>query len=113
MTDYKSEQLNEVEVLQSIYPDELSILQTEPYHQILIDLTPEASNDEDNIVSVTLKFTYIEKYPDELPVMEIEDSTNLDDEEHENLLTILEEQVNVHNVISIINFNFEEHFNIT
>lgn len=44
-------------------------------------------------VSVTLKFTYTEKYPDELPVMEIEDSINLEDEETQALLSILKEQV--------------------
>ncbi|KAG1664025.1 RWD domain-containing protein 1 [Nymphon striatum] len=93
MTDYKEEQCNEIEVLQSIYPDELTVLETEPFYQISMRLTPEASSmEEDDLACVTLKFTYTATYPDELPVFEIEDSTNLDEDNLEELLILLKEQ---------------------
>lgn len=42
-----------------------------------------------------LIFTYTDKYPEELPVVEIEDSINVDEEHQSNLLEHLIEQVKI------------------
>lgn len=47
-------------------------------------------------VEVTLKFTYVEKYPDESPLWEIASQENLEDSDTEVILTLLKEQVAWH-----------------
>lgn len=44
-------------------------------------------------VEVTLKFTYVEKYPDEPPLWEIFSQENLEDQDTEDILTLLKQQV--------------------
>ena len=43
--------------------------------------------------SVTIKFSYTEKYPDEVPIMEITESENLEDEQLNELIDMLHTQV--------------------
>lgn len=55
-------------------------------------------NDSDNTlcppaVEVTLKFTYVEKYPDEPPLWEIHAQENLEDSDAEDILSLLQQQV--------------------
>lgn len=78
MTDYKEEQVNEIEALESIYPDELSVLQTDPFHVFQLTVSAEEDqedNDEEEEekgqLSVVLKFTYTPTYPDEAPIFEV------------------------------------------
>jgi hypothetical protein len=42
---------------------------------------------------VTLQFTYVEKYPDEVPLWEIYSQENLEDSDAEGILTLLQQQV--------------------
>ncbi|KAM6180647.1 RWD domain-containing protein 1 isoform 3-T3 [Erethizon dorsatum] len=65
MTDYGEEQRNELEALESIYPDSFTAVQT------------------------TLKFTYSEKYPDEAPLYEIFSQENLEDNDVTDILKLL------------------------
>ncbi|KAL1416209.1 hypothetical protein MTO96_006469 [Rhipicephalus appendiculatus] len=59
MTDFQEEQRNEIEALESIYPSELEILETEPFHAFTIDVKADAGDQpEDEQMSVKLKFTY-------------------------------------------------------
>lgn len=44
-------------------------------------------------VEATLKFTYVEKYPDEPPEWEIFSRENLEDGDEEEILTLLQQQV--------------------
>lgn len=44
-------------------------------------------------VEVTLKFTYVEKYPDEPPLWEIASQENLEDSDADDVLTLLNQQV--------------------
>lgn len=44
-------------------------------------------------MEVTLKFTYVEKYPDEPPLWEIFSQENLEDSDTEDILTLLKQQV--------------------
>ena len=45
------------------------------------------------VAEATLKFTYVEKYPDEPPLWEIFSQDNLEDEDALNILTLLQQQV--------------------
>lgn len=44
-------------------------------------------------VETTLKFTYVENYPDKPPLWEIHSQDNLDDSDMEDILTLLQQQV--------------------
>lgn len=44
-------------------------------------------------VEATIKFTYVEKYPDEPPLWEIYSQENLEDSDAEDILTLLQQQV--------------------
>ncbi|XP_077540841.1 RWD domain-containing protein 1 [Haemaphysalis longicornis] len=95
MTDFQEEQKNEIEALESIYPSELQILETSPYHSFTIDIKSDASDHpEDEQMSVQLKFTYIPTYPDEGPLIEAtEYSENMSEEDVNALMDILKQQV--------------------
>ncbi|KAF0032146.1 hypothetical protein F2P81_016701 [Scophthalmus maximus] len=68
MTDYAEEQRNELEAIESIYPDSFTD------------------------VEATLKFTYVERYPDEPPLWEIYAQENLEDGDVSEVLTLLQQQ---------------------
>lgn len=94
MTDFQDEQKNEIEALESIYPSELQVLATSPYHVFTIEIKGDAGDrPEDEAMSVTLKFTYVPQYPEEGPLIEAEESENLTDEDIEALMAVLKEQV--------------------
>ena len=44
-------------------------------------------------VLANIQFTYVEKYPDEIPLMEISSSENISDSDVDDLMTVLNEQV--------------------
>ncbi|XP_072525561.1 RWD domain-containing protein 1 isoform X2 [Salminus brasiliensis] len=90
MTDYGEEQRNELEAIESIYPDSFTVLSEEPT-SFTITVTSDAG-ENDETVQVTLKFTYVEKYPDELPLWEIDSQENLEDSDTEDILTLLKQQ---------------------
>lgn len=93
MTDYQEEQKNEIGALESIYPSELTVLLEEPFYVFTLDLSTENfSNDPDHIISVCLKFTYTPHYPDEEPLIEIENCENLEDDDSEELLKFLQNE---------------------
>uniref|UniRef100_A0A803JCJ3 RWD domain-containing 1 n=1 Tax=Xenopus tropicalis TaxID=8364 RepID=A0A803JCJ3_XENTR len=68
MTDYAEEQRNELEALESIYADSFTDVQ------------------------VTIKFSYVESYPDEAPVYEIVSQENLECTDTSSLLSLLKDQ---------------------
>lgn len=116
--DYKEEQQNEIDALDSIYCGEMtgmpyganetkvnmfncfilnyfiSVLGTDPYYQFEIPVkSDEFDSDLHDIgLSCCLKFEYVEKYPDDPPVVEIEDVVGFEDQEYE-LKEYLIEQV--------------------
>ncbi|XP_034384699.1 RWD domain-containing protein 1 [Cyclopterus lumpus] len=90
MTDYAEEQRNELEAIESIYPDSFTVLSDEP---ISFTVTVTSDADENGeIVEATLKFTYVEKYPDEPPLWEIHSQENLEEVDGEDILTLLQQQ---------------------
>ncbi|XP_035230629.1 RWD domain-containing protein 1-like [Stegodyphus dumicola] len=94
MTDYKEEQKNEIEALESIYPNELKILSDTPNYVFTVDIRTEPlKNDPEEYMAVSLKFSYVPSYPDEAPLIEVADSENLSDEDSTDLLSFLEGKV--------------------
>lgn len=90
MTDYAEEQRNELEAIESIYPDSFTVLSEVPT-SFTITVTSDAGED-DETVEATLKFTYVEQYPDEAPLWEIFAQENLEDSDAEEVLTLLKQQ---------------------
>uniref|UniRef100_G3UCP9 RWD domain-containing protein 1 n=1 Tax=Loxodonta africana TaxID=9785 RepID=G3UCP9_LOXAF len=87
MTDYSEEQRNELEALESIYPDSFTVLSETP-PSFTITVTSEAG-ENDETVQTTLKFTYSEKYPDDAPLYEIFSQENLTDSDVSDILKLL------------------------
>nr|XP_002128914.1 RWD domain-containing protein 1-like [Ciona intestinalis] len=95
MTNYEEEQRDELEALESIYPDSFTIVSTDPTAFSLKISTEESILDADKaIISVTLKFTYAKKYPDEAPLFEVLEEENFPFENTgEKLEVLIEEQI--------------------
>uniref|UniRef100_A0A8V0YPV2 RWD domain-containing protein 1 n=1 Tax=Gallus gallus TaxID=9031 RepID=A0A8V0YPV2_CHICK len=104
MTDYSEEQRNELEALESIYPDSFTVLSEKPT-TFTITVTSEAGENDETLgtclncsywhqddVQTTLKFTYREKYPDETPLYEIVSQENLEDNDVTGIINLLEQQ---------------------
>lgn len=89
--DYLEEQVSEVEALQSIYCDELEILGVEPY-KFCIKIKSDFDRDKEDGLTCTMKFTYTETYPDELPLLDIVDHQNFTEGDEEKLMNYLIEQ---------------------
>ncbi|XP_054249104.1 RWD domain-containing protein 1 isoform X2 [Indicator indicator] len=79
MTDYSEEQRNELEALESIYPDSFTVLSENPT-TFTITVTSEAGEDDEK------------KYPDETPLYEIVSQENLDDNDVTDIIKLLEQQ---------------------
>ncbi|KAK1790228.1 hypothetical protein P4O66_014147, partial [Electrophorus voltai] len=90
MTDYVEEQRNELEAIESIYPDSFTVLSEDPT-SFTITVTSDAG-ENDETLEVTLKFTYVEKYPDEPPLWEVPYQENLEDADKEDILVLLKQQ---------------------
>lgn len=92
--DYKDEQEQELEVLQSIYPDELNILNDKyPNISFEIILPLELSQLDDPIIdsltkkhTLTVQFNLPENYPEETPIISIDcqESSIYDDNSDED-----------------------------
>ncbi|KAG7190949.1 hypothetical protein KM043_007000 [Ampulex compressa] len=93
--DYKDEQRNEIEALESIYCGELEILATEPLYAFAIPIkTSEYEPESNNGLSCRLEFTYTSKYPEEPLLISIEEQENFEDGSDEELKEHLAEQMN-------------------
>ncbi|KAJ8959455.1 hypothetical protein NQ318_022148 [Aromia moschata] len=78
--DYAEEQKSEVEALESIYYGDFEIISTEPLFKFLIPIkTEEYELEGENGLSCDLVITYTSKYPEEPPLIEIENADNFED----------------------------------
>ncbi|XP_072939367.1 RWD domain-containing protein 1 [Epargyreus clarus] len=90
--DYEYEQSSEIEALDSIYYGDMQILERKPVLKFSIPIKSEGFDEGDGL-ACRLVFTYTPKYPDELPVVEIDNEENFDDVvDKSQLLTYLTEQ---------------------
>ncbi|KAJ7391359.1 RWD domain-containing protein 1 [Desmophyllum pertusum] len=96
MTDHKEEQELELEALNSIYPDEFSLIESDPCcFQVSIASEPEKQEDQDCRVCATLQFTYIDTYPDDAPVIDVPSYEGLDNSDADDLREYLEQEENL------------------
>lgn len=73
----------------------LIVLATQPLHKFSIAIKSETF-DEGEGLACQLVFTYTAKYPDELPIIEVEDEENFEDVVNKNeLLEHLIQQVSL------------------
>ncbi|KAM0792615.1 hypothetical protein ACM66B_005276 [Microbotryomycetes sp. NB124-2] len=70
-TDYEEERRSELEVLESIYPDELTIVSED---ELKVKVEPETQREDDPYI-VQLVIKYTPTYPDEIPQISIEPDT--------------------------------------
>ncbi|BGO89899.1 hypothetical protein NBRC10512_003459 [Rhodotorula toruloides] len=82
MTDYAEERRSELEVLESIFPDELTVLSDE---RISVRVEPEVQSERDPH-TLNLVVTYTPTYPDEPPELELEVVEGEVSEEEEEVL---------------------------
>ncbi|KAF9923666.1 RWD domain-containing protein 1 [Linnemannia zychae] len=85
MTDYKEEQANELEALQSIYPDEYEEISTDP-GEFTILIVPDEQDGADTY-TMKLYVKYTETYPDTLPEFSISmEDGELDEEDFDTIM---------------------------
>lgn len=91
--DYTEEQKSEIEALESIYYGDFTILSTEPYKFSIPIKTDDHDSENNTGLSCDLVITYTLKYPDEAPIIEVENVENFEESFKSRLLRHLEEQV--------------------
>lgn len=92
--DYNEEQKSEIEALESIYYGDFKIISSEPYYKCSIPIKTEINElDPDNGLSCDLIITYTPKYPEEAPLIELENIVNFEDDYETSLLEYLNEQI--------------------
>ncbi|XP_023334173.1 RWD domain-containing protein 1 [Eurytemora carolleeae] len=93
MVDYAQEQQEELEAIESIYSEEIDIIGDGPHRFTIPVKTEEYNEDEGEGRYVLLKFTFTPKYPSEAPLVEFEETENIDDVHLDELHKHLEEQI--------------------
>uniref|UniRef100_A0A023F8B3 RWD domain-containing protein n=1 Tax=Triatoma infestans TaxID=30076 RepID=A0A023F8B3_TRIIF len=83
--DHKEEQNNEIEALDSIYCGEMEILTSIPYHAFAIPIKSDDYEEGVSGIRCRLRFDYTSLYPEEVPIIDIEDVENLELEDMEEL----------------------------
>ena len=79
MTDYKQEQRDEIEAIESIYSEEISVISDNP-HRFTIPVKTEGYDEEEGDGwMVLLKFTFPDTYPDVIPEIEVEEYEGIED----------------------------------
>ena len=64
-----------------------------PYHQFKLGVKSEGHDEDEDIgYACTLKFTYTPTYPEEIPIIEIQDDVGMDDEQVQRLQEVLEKE---------------------
>eukprot|EP00126_Sphaerothecum_destruens_P008375 Sdes_comp20187_c2_seq2m13462 len=102
MSHYDEEQKNEMEVLKSIYPEELEILSETNPIIFTVTLKPDIYSRENyQNVGITLKFSIPENYPDEIVNFECIPEGEIEDVSVEELTELLNETAsqNIGNVM--------------
>jgi len=106
MTNYKQEQIDELEAIESIYSEEIDNLGDCPHRFTIPVKTEDYDEEEGEGRLVLIKFTFTTKYPDEKPLVEFEDSENIDDEHLDELMdhinTIIEENLGMQMTFSLV-----------
>ncbi|KAJ8968596.1 hypothetical protein NQ317_004412 [Molorchus minor] len=79
--DYAEEQRSEIEALESIYYGDFEVQSKVPQYKFSIPIkTEEYEPDTENGLSCDLVITYTPKYPEEAPIIQIENPENFEDD---------------------------------
>ncbi|XP_055587394.1 RWD domain-containing protein 1-like [Uranotaenia lowii] len=116
--NYREDQCNEIEALDSIYCGELEVLVSEPLHRFKLPIRTidyscggggggeDEEEQEDDGLNCMLVFSYTDKYPDTAPLVEIEDPENFRDGYEEELLAHIEatiqENIGIEMIFSLV-----------
>ncbi|KAI1307996.1 RWD domain-containing protein 1 [Halotydeus destructor] len=93
MLNHSEEQENELEALEAIYPNELTVLSRPPEGKFQIRFECEVTEDEEEEYYVSLQFEYTKRYPEEVPIFEIlETSDSLTEADETALLERITEE---------------------
>lgn len=92
--DYAEEQKSEIEALESIYYGDFEIISTEPYKFSIPIKSDDYDPDNNTGLCCDLVVTYTPKYPEEAPIVEIENPENFEEKYEPVLLEHLAKQVN-------------------
>ena len=112
MTDYKQEQKDEIEAIESIYSEEIDILGDSP-HRFTIPIKTAEYDDEDSDegMMTLLMFTFPDTYPDLAPEIDVEECEGIDDdvleEYKEALMKVAEENLGMAMVFTIVSAGIE------
>ncbi|XP_050314377.1 RWD domain-containing protein 1 [Anthonomus grandis grandis] len=91
--DFKEEQKSEIEALESIYYGDFEIISVEPY-KFSIPIKTDDYDPGNNVgLSCNLVVTYTPKYPEEAPLIELENAENFHEGFEDKLAQHLHEQV--------------------
>ncbi|XP_014251888.1 RWD domain-containing protein 1 [Cimex lectularius] len=91
--EHKAEQESEIEALDSIYYGEMEIIATEPFHVFVISIKSDDYEEGTTTgIMCRLRFEYTAQYPEELPIIDIEDFDNIEEDETEELLNFVVQQ---------------------
>jgi len=80
MGDFLQEQQDEMEAIESIYSEEIDILDTSPHRFTIPVKTDDYDEDEGLGRMVLLKFSFTKTYPSEAPLVEVEESENMEED---------------------------------
>ena len=112
MTDYKQEQRDEIEAIESIYSEEISVISENP-HRFTIPVKTDSYDEEEGGEGwmVLLKFTFPDTYPDVIPEIEVEESEGIEDyllkEFKEAMGVVAEENIGMAMVFTIVSAGIE------
>ena len=112
MTDYKQEQRDELEAIESIYSEEISIMCDDPIKFTIPVKTAEYDDEEsDEGMMTLLKFSFPDTYPDVVPEIDIEESDGIEDdildEFKQSLIQSAEENIGMAMVFTIVSAGIE------
>jgi len=93
MSDYAEEQKDELEAIESIYSEEIDIIGDCPHRFTIPIKTDDYETDEADGIFVLLKFTFTPTYPSEAPLVEFEETENIEDEHLDELKEEIKKQI--------------------
>ncbi|CRK87088.1 CLUMA_CG000838, isoform A [Clunio marinus] len=104
--NHEEDQNNELEALESIYYNELEVIEREPRIKFKIGISTEEFVETQDGLSCELLFTFTLKYPDEAPLLDIEND-NFDDEVlreklMDNMKSVIEENIGMEMIFTLV-----------
>lgn len=93
MSSFLDEQRDELEALESIYSEEIDMLNESPHSFTIPVKTEDYDEEEGEGRCVLFRFTFTEKYPSEELLLQVEESENIDDDHLEELESYLQDMM--------------------